>query len=394
MHILLLPSWYKTDKEPFMGTFFEEQARGLMKAGHRVGIIYPEFVPFRSLFSDSATSLKMYEDQGLPTYHVPVQSMLPNIRRTGYRSFIRTVEKVFRGYITHFGMPDIIHAHSVFYGGIAGASIAASYKLPFVITEHLTAFIMGTITHKTDLQLARKIFTDAQASLIVSNTFKKDLSRILQVDDDVFRVVHNMVNELFFENRIIKKIHPDEPFTLFTNSFLLPRKNHKLIFQAIGQLVSKGLNVKLLVGGDGELAGPLRNLADELELSHHIEFLGGLNRQQVKENIDRSHAFLLASFYETFGVVLIESLAAGRPVITTNSGGPEDIVTPENGIILKDFNAQTMAAGIEKLMNQYPQYNQDKISEDCYSRFSEKKIISNLEEVYRQALNARKAIST
>lgn len=375
-----------------MGTFFEEQARGLMKAGHKAGIIYPEFVPFRSIFNDSAASSKIYDDNGLPTFYIPVQAMLPNERRTGYRSFIRSVEKAFNEYIDKYGMPDIIHGHSVFYGGIAGFSIAQKFKLPFVITEHLTSFIMGTITHKTDLQLARKIFCESQASLIVSKSFKKDLSRILQVDDDVFKVVHNMVNDLFFENRNHKTYAADEPFVLFTNSFLLPRKNHKLIFQAISQLVKKGLNIKLLVGGDGELAATLRSLADELEISHYTEFLGGLNRKQVKENIDRSHAFLLASFYETFGVVLIESLATGRPVIATNSGGPEDIITPENGIILKDFNATTMAAAIEKLMNTYSNFNQAKISEDCYSRFSEKKIISSLEEVYEKALRTKQRI--
>lgn len=394
MHILLFPSWYKTEREPFMGTFFEEQARGLMKVGHKVGIIYPEFVPFRSLFNDSAASSKMYDDNGLPTFYIPVQAMLPNVRRTGYRSFTRSVEKAFKEYTNIYGMPDLIHGHSLFYGGIAGFSIAQKNHLPFVVTEHLTSFIMGTITHKTDLQIARKIFCESQASLIVSNSFKKDLSRILQTDDDVFKVVHNMVNDLFFENRQVKSYSSEEPFVLFTNSFLLPRKNHKLIFQATSQLVKKGLNIKLLVGGDGELAAFLRNLAKELEISHCIEFLGGLSRKQVKENIDRSHAFLLASFYETFGVVLIESLASGRPVITTNSGGPEDIVTYDNGIILKDFNTTTMASAIEKMMNNYNMYNQDKISEDCYSRFSEKKIISSLEEVYKQVLNAMQKINS
>lgn len=394
MHILLFPSWYKTKREPFMGTFFEEQARGLMKAGHQVGILYPEFVPFRSIFNDSGAVANMYVDNGLPTYYIPVQAMLPNVRRTGYRSFTRSIEKVFQEYTARYGMPDVIHAHSVFYGGIAGFSIAQSNQLPFVITEHLTSFIMGTITHKTDLQLARKIFSEANASLIVSNSFKKDLSRILQMDDDVFQVVHNMVNDLFFENRQVKSYNPEEPFVLFTNSFLLPRKNHRLIFQAVSQVIAKGLKIKLLVGGDGELSETLKKMADELEIRHHIEFLGGLNRQQVKENIERSHAFLLASFYETFGVVLIESLAAGRPVITTNSGGPEDIVNQENGILLKDFNVSTMAAAIEKLMTNYSKYKQDKISEDCFSRFSERRIITSLEEVYKKVLERKQKLNS
>lgn len=391
MHILLIPSWYKTEKEPYMGTFFEEQARGLMKAGHRVGILYPEFLSFGNLnlFNQESTLPIVVNDDGLITYYIKVQALMPNIRRFGYKSFNKAVEKVFLDYIQKNGMPDVIHAHSVFHGGIAGFYIAQKHRLPFVITEHLTSFIMGTITHKSDLKLARKIFSEAQVSLIVSNCFKKDLCRVLQLDEDVFMVLHNMVNDLFFENRIVKEYKPDEPFVLFTNSFLLPRKNHKLIFKAINLLNEKGVNVKLLVGGDGESADELKALADELNISRQIEFLGGLNRRQVKENIDRSHAFILASFYETFGVVLIESLAAGRPVITTNSGGPEDIVTPQNGIMLKDFNPATMATAIQKLMNQYDRYDQNKISEDCYARFGENKIISGLEKSYLNAIRMK-----
>jgi glycosyltransferase involved in cell wall biosynthesis len=389
MHILIIPSWYKTPHTPFMGTFFEEQARALMNAGHCVGILYPEFVPFRRLLDTKHKAAITYNDNGLPTCIAPVQILMPSVRTMAYQEFNRKVNHHFHHYIKRHGLPDLIHAHSVFYAGIAGMFITQRYQLPFVITEHLTSYVMGTITHEKDLQIARSIFSRADASLVVSHCYKKDLACILQLNEDVFDVVPNMVNGLFFEGRFVKSFHPNEPFVLFTNSFLLPRKNHRLILQAIGELKKKGVNVHLRIGGYGQEEEALKKLTSELNLQDSVVFLGGLDRQQVKHHIDHSHAFILASFYETFGVVLIESLAAGRPVISTQSGGAEEIITTDNGILVPDFSVSSMAEAIETMMKEYSRFDQMAISNDCYARFNEKKIISRLEQIYQQVLEKR-----
>lgn len=66
----------------------------------------------------------------------------------------------------------------------------------------------------------------------------------------------------------------------------------------------------------------LREYVKFLGLESKIHFTGKLWRDEVKTEIDKSHAFVLASQYETFGVVLIESLACGRPVVCTDSEDP------------------------------------------------------------------------
>ena len=67
MHILIIPSWYKSITEPVLGTFFEEQARALMSAGHKVGIIYPQFSSVSSMFNKKDEIIDFYDDNGLPT---------------------------------------------------------------------------------------------------------------------------------------------------------------------------------------------------------------------------------------------------------------------------------------------------------------------------------------
>ncbi len=390
MHILLIPSWYKTEREPFMGTFFEEQARALIKLGHKVAILYPEYSPLSQMFSQKDVINNFYLDDGLPTYTISIQSKIPRFRKLSYWSFGKAVNNLFKEYVSKNGRPDIIHAHSIFFGGIAARYLSKQNKLPLVITEHLTAFIMGTITNKDDRKLSNEIFTHADAALIVSQNFRNDLEIELSIKHGTFKVLHNMVADSFFEDFIHKEFNADEEFIFFTNSFLLPRKNHRLLFDALKILIDQKLKVRLHVGGDGPLKEELIQIVKEMNLENYVDFLGGLTRAEVKQELNKSHAFLLASFYETFGVVLIESLACGRPVIVSDSGGPRDFINESNGIIVHEFSAQKFATAMKKLMDNYSSYDQRALSKYCFENFNEKKIARELEKVYTKVLDKRK----
>jgi glycosyltransferase involved in cell wall biosynthesis len=376
-----------------MGTFFEEQARALIKLGHKVGILFPEFSSLRELFDEKEVSNDFYMDDGLPTFTINVQSKIPRLRQLSYYNFSRAVNKIFEDYVSKFGKPDVIHGHSLFFGGIAAYYIARKHRIPIVVTEHLTAFIMGTISNREDRILSCEIFSNVDAALIVSNNFKSDLQKELSLPKDTFKVVHNMVADLFFDRVHAKPYLPGDEFIFFTNSFLLPRKNHKLIFDALKILVDKKYKVKLRVGGDGPLMNELKNYARESDLEKNIEFIGGIIRLQVKQVLDDCHTFLLASFYETFGVVLIESLACGRPVISTDSGGPRDIINDSNGILVNEFSAHKFASAMEKMINNFSNYDQLAISKSCFDCYNELHIAKEIVKVYDEVVENRKVRS-
>lgn len=255
-----------------------------------------------------------------------------------------------------------------------------------VITEHLTHF---TGTLKGDvfkLNLASDIFKNAQASIAVSNHFKKDLERELGLPDNLFRVVYNMVGEIFYKTFIPKKYKAGEEFIFFTNSFLNKRKNHPLIFDALKILVDKKIPVKLIVGGAGEMEALLKEYIQSHLLEKHVTFLGGLTRLEVKQQIDACHAFLLASTFESFGVVLIESLASGRPVISTNSGGPAEILNENNGYLVNSFEPKAYASAMEQMILHYTDFNQENIRLECQKYFSEDSIINQLTTIYKEVL--------
>lgn len=390
LHILIIPSWYKTPETPVLGTFFEEQARAIQGSGHKVAIIYPEYVPFSEGLSLKANrSFDFYVDNDIPTFNVKINAGIPKLRRLSYKRFGRAVNRVYEDYINNFGKPDIIHAHSVFHAGICAKYISDKHKIPLVITEHLTAYLMGYINSKTDIEIARKIFLESDASIIVSHNFKKDLENNLKLPNGTFKVIHNLVNDLFFKDfKTITYTHGDT-FHLFTNSFLLPRKNINLIIEAVRILLDKHYKIQLSVGGDGPEEEKLKTLAADLGIADKVTFKGKLFRTEVKKELDECHCFVLGSQYETFGVVLIESLACGRPVVTTDSGGPRDFIGQDQGIVVKEHTPQSLAEGIEFVINNYQKYQQQQLSDYCMKRFSEQKIIGEIINVYKSVLHLK-----
>ena len=379
MHILIIPSWYKTNENLVIGSFFEEQARGLMKAGHQVGIIYPTFLSFTSKLK---IKTEIVQDNGLPSYYCGYKATIPRSYRLNYHFFKREIFKIYLQYEKTFGIPDVIHAHTVFYGAIAADYISIKRNIPLVVTEHFTPFITGGVKHSADINIAKSIYKKSSCNLLVSSGFRKLLSEKLQISESDFKVLPNMVDSRFFETKVNKTIDKTKP-VFFTMSFFTERKNNKLMLEAFSLIVKKIPLAIFKIGGEGDIRKNLEAYTQKLGISDRVFFMGELSRDEVANEMSQCDIFLLASTFETFGVVLIEALATGKPVITTDSVGPRDIVNLDNGIVVSTLEVSSFYNAMLKLVEDYQLYNPIKISEDCRIRFSESFIIGELETIYR-----------
>jgi len=90
----------------------------------------------------------------------------------------------------------------------------------------------------------------------------------------------------------------------------------------------------LRLAGDGPIRGDLERLAERRGIARQVEFLGDLPATGVRDEMLAADAFVLASDVESFGVVVIEALACGRPVVVTKSGGPDHMVNARNGLLV------------------------------------------------------------
>lgn len=150
----------------------------------------------------------------------------------------------------------------------------------------------------------------------------------------------------------------------------------------------KGISkYRLLLGGDGPDKMFIENLVKELGITKQVEFLGYLSRENVLDQMRTCDVFVLSSLYETFGVVVIEAMACGKPVIATKCGGPEAIVNDKNGLLIEANNVGQFADAMNWITSHMNQYDASAIKDDCFSRFGSKAVGRQLIYLYNLALN-------
>ena len=107
------------------------------------------------------------------------------------------------------------------------------------------------------------------------------------------------------------------------------------------------------------------------------------------EEFNQCHAFVYASAFETFGVIFVESMSMGKPIISLDCGSAREIISELSGIIVEKRNAQDMSSSMEELYNNYSKYDSYSIRKFCESNFSEKKLSLKMIGHYIDVLNNR-----
>jgi UDP-glucose:(heptosyl)LPS alpha-1,3-glucosyltransferase len=179
--------------------------------------------------------------------------------------------------------------------------------------------------------------------IAISNSVKEDIIKYYNIPEEKIRVVYSGVNLKEFnpENIKYKKeirekhgISPDDILLLFVGN-PYERKGLEFVIRALSKIKQK--NVKLLVSGRDE-PERFQSLANELGLTNRVIFRVGLFTD-VNKYFSASDIFVLPSLYETFGLVVIEAMASGLPVIVSNGefiGASELIEDGRDGLLLKD----------------------------------------------------------
>lgn len=140
---------------------------------------------------------------------------------------------------------------------------------------------------------------------------------------------------------------PDDgnPLRIFFAGRLIPVKGLPMLLSAVVQL-SKEFPIHLTVAGDGPMRDEWQRIAIELGIAKNVEFLGSLGLPEISREMKKCHLFCLPSVRESGGAVLLEAMAAARPVIALAYGGPAEIVDDEVGRALPPANQETVIQGL------------------------------------------------
>ncbi len=376
MYILEVSRGCPDERYPLNGVFELDQAKALAEQGHKV--IFAA-VDVRSIRRWRRWGLYRMEKDGLTVYNfsfpVGAISVLANsVQKLGFKRLYRQIKR-------REGKPDVVHAH---FGDVAAAVVdtCGVEKIPYVVTEHSSAVNVDVLPEKTRTELT-KTYAHAAAVIAVSGALKEKIKKHTGKDAVV---VPNIVDLSLFEPTSSRR--KGEGLRFISAGNLVPGKGFDVLLDAFQCVVRTRPDARLLIMGGGPEKENLQNRIRDLGLEETVCLYGAYRREEFAAELKISDVFVLASRGETFGVVYVEAMAGGLPVVATRCGGPEDFVTAENGLLVDVDDAQALAEAMVSVADRRHEYNNQLIAASAAEKFSKDAVANQLGVVFQECIKS------
>lgn len=380
LHIVLVSSWYPSDEHPFAGAFVQAQAHALAETGCKVGVISVDFCEGPSQHVER-------KEGDVAVYQYCAQATTPNQKRAfwfgGYR---RAQKQLFLDYMKKHGKPDIVNIEGLWPAGRLIPWLEKK-KIPCVVTEHSeefapqstrkllrTPFMLKAVL----LPLARRAQSYSAPSAFLAHCLA--LAGLVSSPDDV-RIIPNVVplSEAlpYDENANLRFVH--------VSSFS-PAKNIELLLDSFVKVLAQKPAAHLVLVGDSEFKTHAEQLVHERHLGEHVEFTGYLDRSGIAEQFSRASAAILSSHFETFSSFAAEALMAGRPVVTTPAGGPQEFVEAAGGIVSDDASVEAFTRAWLHMAESYTAYKPEELHAYAVEHFAPELVAEQFISWYQEVL--------
>lgn len=365
MNVLILTSTFPDSIDSWNGVFVKEQASALAKE-HNIFVVrcrvdYNSFNPFFSAKVEKDLTF------GYPVYRITVSKSFPVYNQINY--LLTTFWRLRRIIKEH--KTDMIHCHYSYPSGIIAAVINYSYKIPYVVTEHTR--IKTTFRSYFHRVLSIIAMKRAKTMIAVSNSLKQE---IVEHGINNVAVIPNVTNI----ERFSLSVRSADPFIIgFLGSLNTKNKGLDILLNACDSLP---FNFTLKIGGEGKYLEYYKRMSKELQINHKCNFVGNINQFDIPYFYSDISLFVLTSRYETFGIVLVEAMAAGVPVIATKCGGPADIVNESNGVLVDIDNPKQLKEALVKVFEEYSKYSARNIRDYANVNFSAASFLSKVNQLY------------
>ncbi len=389
MKLYIIPSWYPSKLNPIDGAFFADWAGVLSNTGYDIVIIANILHSFRKLFKHnelpSRTDRPVVE-AGLRTYRREAINPYPKLIRRSFQYYKQSLIDQFELAVHQEGPPDVVLFNSSIWAGAAMAEHLVSRSIPFLVSEHMKAFLLEAGFSDFQKRCVQTTYRCARKIVAVSSALEKQILRIFPDAQGKTTTIHNPVT---IQNirRVVPVQKTEADFIFIAVCLLRAEKRIDILINAFARLVKLGVPAKLKLAGDGPLRRSLERLTRRLNLEDRIEFLGYLTREQVVRELIDSDCLVLPSEVETFGLVLVEAMAAGLPVIATRCGGPQDIVTEETGLLVPVNDEAALCRAMQDIMDNYRYYEPEKIRRYVADKFSDKAYVAAFEAIFSELVS-------
>jgi glycosyltransferase involved in cell wall biosynthesis len=288
--------------------------------------------------------------------------------------------------------PDIVHTHTS-KAGLLGRLAARLQRVPLIVqTPHGHVFYghFNPLVSRLFLMIEKMAGRLTDAMIALTEQERHDYVRFDVISPEKIVTIHSGVDLRRFSGSngrgaAVKRrldLSPDD-FVIGSVGWLLPIKGPQILLKAFERLHREGIPAKLVYVGKGELENNLRRESRRLHLAPHIRFLGW--QDNIAEIMSAFDVFVLPSLNEGMGRVLVEAMAAARPIVASRTGGiPDLVVQGENGILFPVGDDRALARALRRLQRHPEEARRmglnGKRRSQCYSDVS---MVAKIDELYR-----------
>ncbi len=317
----------------------------------------------------------------------------PEDRRMLWRSLLRALDAAARR------PPDLIHIQTPFLAHYAGIHQARALHVPCLATyhtffeeylHHYASFLPRTVGRA----LARSV-TRSQCRQIDALVAPSEPMRDVLVQYGVTAPIHVVPTGLPADRfvpgdgarfRALLELPPGRPLLLYVGR-IAHEKNIEFLVRSFARARLDAPEAMLVIAGEGPAESALRQLVGDLHLDRDVRFVGYLDRaRSLLDCYASADAFVFASRTETQGLVLLEAMAQGAPVISTAVLGTRSILKPESGALIAPERIDDFAAAVVRVLGSSGLRREMALRSRAYAEsWSSLTMARRLVEVYRAA---------
>jgi glycosyltransferase involved in cell wall biosynthesis len=238
----------------------------------------------------------------------------------------------------------------------------------------------------------RRLLRCAGSILVLARRFKNELCE-LGLDHGKIAVLTTMFDRKLFEG--IQRCRRDSRPRLLFLSRLIKEKGIYELLAALTLLIDRGLEVELVIAGDGAEEKAVREWIRGHDLNDHVTMAGYLRGREKAKTLVDADIFVFPSYYEEgCPISLLEAMAAGLAIITTPIGGiPDFFIDGLNGILLKSLSAECIADAIEALIRDKDVQARIRAQnrQQSWERYEATRVTRIIEETYERVRSAQKS---
>lgn len=339
-----------------MSVYIRELARELGRRGHRIDVFT------RRLNGRHRPVIDLFQNVRLVHLDLPNNG---NLSRLGFYPYLPDLFKSIEKFKSREGLAyDLIHSH-YWLSGRLGSWAQERWDCPHLVMLHTLGEAKkrtGVGRPESELRIAaeKELADTCHRILAPTEREKSNLVRYYRIDEEKIGVVPCGVNLDLFQpeqKQVTRKelgFERDEIILLNVGRFE-PLKGIDRLLEAVDYLRDQERLRLVIVGGDGSEAPEskaLRQKAKDLGIENKITFAGRIEQRYLPLYYSAADVLVIASHYESFGLVALEALACGRPVVSTPVGAMESLIErSQAGYVVNDCLPLSLAEGIQSIIN-------------------------------------------